>query len=191
MLATAPRIDVARTRLMLADEAGVAAALALFGELEAEADARFDEAMRPLTFTRSAEMRYRGQEHTVTVAWPAGLRSAVELIPRFAAAHERAYTFRLDGTAVEIVTCEVSARGPSAAVNLTLALGKGDPSAGSRPLIIEGVVEDAPVFDRAALTPGQPYPGPALVEEPTATTLVLPGQRLSVDPFGSLVIEEA
>ena len=191
MLATAPRIDVARTRLMLADDAGVAAALALFGELEAEADARFDEAMRPLTFTRSAEMRYRGQEHTVTVAWPAGLRSVGDLIPAFAAAHERAYTFRLDGTAVEIVTCEVSARGPSAAVNIKPALGEADPPRGSRPLIIEGIVEDAPVFDRASLTPDQSYAGPALIEEPTATTLVLPGQRVKVDALGSLVIEEA
>jgi N-methylhydantoinase A len=165
--------------------------LELFGELEGEAAARFDAEMRPLAFTRSAEMRYRGQEHTVTVTWPAGLRSAVELIPEFAAAHERAYTFRLDGTAVEIVTCQVSARGPSAAVNIAPALGKVGPPRGSRPLIIEGIVEDAPVFDRASLTPDQSYSGPALVEEPTATTLVLPGQRLSVDPFGSLVIEEA
>jgi N-methylhydantoinase A len=191
MLATAPRIDVARTRLTLADDAGVAAALELFKELEAEADARFDEAMRPVAFTRSAEMRYRGQEHTVTVAWPVGLRSAADLIPEFAAAHERAYTFRLDGTAVEIVTCQVSARGPAAAVNIAPALGKAAPPRRSRPLIIEGFVEDAPVFDRASLLPGQSYPGPALVEEPTATTLVLQGQRLSVDAFGSLVIEEA
>ena len=190
MLATAPRIDVARTRLMRADDAGVAAALELFGVLEAEATTRFDAGMRPLTFTRSAEMRYRGQEHTVTVNWSAELRSVVDLIPQFAAAHERAYTFRLDGTAVEIVTCQVSARGPLASVNIAPALGKADPPRGTRPLIVGGIVEEAPVFDRASLTQEQSYSGPALVEEPTATTLVLPGQRLNVDPFGSLVIEE-
>jgi N-methylhydantoinase A len=57
--------------------------------------------------------------------------------------------------------------------------------------MVGGIVEDAPVFDRASLTRDRSYSGPALVEEPTATTLVLPGQRLNVDPFGSLAIEEA
>ena len=34
------------------------------------------------------------------------------ILEKFGAAHERAYTFRLDETAVEIVTCQVSATIP-------------------------------------------------------------------------------
>ena len=191
MLATAPRIDVARTRLTLADDAGVTAALGLFAELEAEAAAGFDAGMGQVVFRRSADMRYRGQEHTVTVDWPAELRGALELIPQFAAAHQQAYTFRLDGTPVEIVTCQVSATLPLPPVNVAPVSGRANSSRRSRPLMVGGIVEDAVVFDRASLMQDRCYSGPALVEEPTATTLILPGQKLSVDRFGSLVIEEA
>jgi N-methylhydantoinase A len=165
MLATAPRIDVARTRLTLADDAGVTAALGLFAELEAEAAAGFDAGMGQVVFRRSADMRYRGQEHTVTVDWPAELRGALELIPQFAAAHQQAYTFRLDGTPVEIVTCQVSATLPLPPVNVAPVSGRANSSRRSRPLMVGGIVEDAVVFDRASLMQDRCYSGPALTAD--------------------------
>jgi N-methylhydantoinase A len=89
------------------------------------------------------------------------------------------------------VTCQVSATLPLPQVNVAPVSGRADSSPRSRPLMVGGIVEDAAVFDRASLMQDRCYSGPTLVEEPTATTLVLPGQRLSVDRFGSLVIEEA
>jgi N-methylhydantoinase A len=192
MLATAPRVDVARTRLMLADDAGVASAISLFAELEAEARLLFEAGEdRQVSFRRSAEMRYRGQEHTVAVAWPPEIRAASDLIAQFSVAHERAYTFRLDGAAVEIVTCQVS--GTLRSPKLRIASTTARPRAmerGSRPLKIGGSFQTASVFDREAIEPEVAIAGPALIEEPTATTLVLPGQALRVDHSGNLVIEE-
>ena len=47
---------------------------------------------------------------------------------------------------------------------------------------------DTQAIDRDALAPGEVFEGPAIIEEPTATTLVHPGESLEVDRFGNLVI---
>jgi N-methylhydantoinase A len=46
------------------------------------------------------------------------------------------------------------------------------------------------VYDRATLAPGDRFTGPALVDEGTATTVVVGGQRVSVDRYGHLLIGE-
>ena len=38
-----------------------------------------------------------------------------------------------------------------------------------------------PVFERAALRPGQRFTGPAVIEQLDATTLVFPGDHVAVD----------
>ena len=190
MLATSPRVDIARTRLAPVTESGLAAANALFDELEEEALSQLDAENGPPSVSRSAEMRYRGQEHTVAVEWPASLQAPSELLEKFGVAHERAYTFRLDDTAAEIVTCQVSATLPPPAMARIDSGGRSEVSPASRPLLTGGLIYDALVLDRASLSPELSYAGPALVEEPTATTLVLPGQHCRADAFGNLVIEE-
>jgi 5-oxoprolinase (ATP-hydrolysing)/N-methylhydantoinase A len=45
------------------------------------------------------------------------------------------------------------------------------------------------VHRREALAPGARVPGPAIVEEREATTVVPPGTGLDVDELGNLVIE--
>ena len=51
-----------------------------------------------------------------------------------------------------------------------------------------GRYTDCPVLDRERLAPGHEIAGPAVLEQLDATTVLLPGQRLSVDRIGNLVI---
>ena len=44
-------------------------------------------------------------------------------------------------------------------------------------------------YDREQLLPGNRFDGPALVAEPSATTLVPPGAAATVDAYGNLVID--
>ncbi len=44
------------------------------------------------------------------------------------------------------------------------------------------------VYDRARLRPGKIIPGPAIVEQMDATTVILPGQRATVDPWCNVLI---
>ena len=48
-----------------------------------------------------------------------------------------------------------------------------------------------PLYDRDALLAGNRLPGPAIVHQLDATTLVLAGQRARIDSRGSLWLEEA
>jgi N-methylhydantoinase A len=196
MLATPPRVDVSRTVLAAADEAGIAAARAVFDELERDASARFaaaggDAATGPLAFRRGVEMRYRGQEHTVMVDWPAEPVTVSRLLAAFGDAHERAYTFRLDGIAVELVTYEVAAVQPSAWTPAAAppAATHAAPR-GARAVLTEFGMVSARVFDRDALPMERVEHGPALIEEATSTTLVLPGQGFTIDATGCLIIRE-
>jgi N-methylhydantoinase A len=50
-----------------------------------------------------------------------------------------------------------------------------------------GTVE-AEVHDRDGLVPGDRLEGPAIVEEAASTTLLLPGQQLTVDEYGNLEV---
>jgi N-methylhydantoinase A len=47
---------------------------------------------------------------------------------------------------------------------------------------------DTPVYDRARLGPGHRLTGPAIIEEPDATTICPPGTSVVVDPLLNLVI---
>ena len=45
------------------------------------------------------------------------------------------------------------------------------------------------IFERALLGAGAELEGPAVIEEPAASTVVFPGQRLRVDELGNLIVE--
>jgi len=50
---------------------------------------------------------------------------------------------------------------------------------------------DFAVHRRAAIAPGVPFPGPAIVEENESTTVIPGGARARVDEHGSLIVELA
>jgi len=47
------------------------------------------------------------------------------------------------------------------------------------------------VFDRASLRPGDRFTGPAVIVEAATSTLVTPEFEVSIDAFGSIVMERA
>jgi N-methylhydantoinase A len=50
---------------------------------------------------------------------------------------------------------------------------------------------DAPVYRRSELAPGTKFDGPAIVEEPASTTVVLPDAQVEIVASGELVIRIA
>ena len=65
------------------------------------------------------------------------------------------------------------------------------PQQASRPVYFDGKFRDTPVLARASLPAGFKLEGPAIVEEFGSTTVVFPGQHLTVDPHGILIIKAA
>jgi N-methylhydantoinase A len=66
----------------------------------------------------------------------------------------------------------------------------GDARKGSREIILQegDLPVSCPVFDRDRLAVDAVIEGPAIVEEWSSTILVLPGQTLTVDAIGNLMI---
>jgi N-methylhydantoinase A len=194
MLAARPRLDLHRTRLLPLDESTLAAAQEIFAEMETEALRRFEASKNSMLFDRAIEMRYVGQEHTVStrVEPTAGLDA---LVAAFHAAHEKAYTFRLENTAMELVTFHLAAEIDTPRIGMQEISVDGtsdDAVIGRRKLHVGGdEAAPAPVFDRDQLPGGARFAGPALVEEATATTVVLAGQTVTIDRWGLILIEEA
>ena len=197
MCLTDPRIDVIQTRIMRASEIDEGTIEEVFVGLEREAGEEIarEQAASEVTFARSVDMRYDGQEHAVRVTIESGA-SLDTIVERFHAEHRRAYTFDLPDTAVELVTFHVAAFGSREGAEPSPAQL---PPAGSRPspkgqravdFDVDGVHKTT-VYERDDLPAGFTAVGPLVVEEPTTTTLVHPGQTLVVDEVGNLVIELA
>jgi N-methylhydantoinase A len=196
MLVTQPRIDVVRTRVYRTSALTTAEVEANFAELEAEIHRRFaqegDEAGR-VRFQRQADLRYHGQEHTVSVPVGGGEPVVAQIETDFHAAHERLYTFRLPDTPVEFVNFHVAGFRQVTVPKIT-RLGTSGRSA-SRPAGAQRLVDfdvdgvhPTLIYEREQLPAGFSAAGPLIVEEAAATTLVHPGQSLEIDIYGNLVI---
>jgi N-methylhydantoinase A len=48
---------------------------------------------------------------------------------------------------------------------------------------------ESAIYERAHLGAGARVEGPAVVEEPAASTVLFPDDRLSVDDYGNLIVE--
>ena len=200
MLATEPRSDFAITALTRVEDITVERIHSVFSNLEADADTYFASAdgvgSDALSFSRSVDMRYFGQEHTVTVAIDETAADLAAILREFHAAHERAYTFSLTDTPVEFVTFRLTATAsvPRPRVNPIDGEHRSAERAYKGRRIV-GFGEDgrheADIYDREALPAGFEASGPLVVEEPSSTTIVHPGQRLWVDRLGFLHIGEA
>jgi N-methylhydantoinase A len=146
-----------------------------------------------LRHRRALDMRYHGQEHTVRLA-VGETDDRTTLERAFHDAHRQQYTFALEGTPVEVVnfrlTTTVELRRPTIA-QVPKAASAIETIAGSvreRIVDVEGTNQTARVFMRSELPLGFRGDGPAIVEEASATTVVLGGQSFEVDGFGNLLI---
>ncbi|MBV8412342.1 MAG: hydantoinase B/oxoprolinase family protein [Alphaproteobacteria bacterium] len=169
-------------------------------ELEALARSRLsaagvaDAAMK---VERYAEMRLVGQLHQIMVRLPDG--SLIEgslpaLIEAFAGTYRTLYTRVVEGAEIEVLSFRVRVSAPEPPIALSGAVAgaaSGAALKGRRPAWFDGRFHDTPVFDRYALTPGTTVEGPAIVEEREATTVIAPGDSLTVDAARNLRIAVA
>jgi len=148
--------------------------------------------------TRSADMRYVGQEHAVTVELPVELFKSKDrdgIKARFDAVHQVRYGFSVATEKAEIVSLRSAIVGEMqkpAFEHIAKGDAEPEPAAfrGKRPVYFANTgFIDTPTYHRPELKAGNRIAGPVLIEEHASTTVVHPGDRLSVDEFGDLIIE--
>ena len=143
---------------------------------------------------KSADLRYYGQEHTLTLALPVASNGSVDLAGTrslFHLEHENRYGHNNPKASVEFVNLRVSAVGKLPKSELPAGgIDEGSsaiPSA-TREVYFNGVATETDVLSRSALQPGQSFAGPAIVEEETCTTVLPPGSAVRVDDYSNLII---
>jgi N-methylhydantoinase A len=141
------------------------------------------------------DIRYRGQEHTISTPVPVEVdrTGSLALIhKRFQELHYKAYTFNLKDP-TEVVNVRIVAFGKvKKHPPRPLAAPRG---ARAKPTKTRSVYLDETgfkrllVYSRDSIPVGARIRGPAIIEEPTATTILRKGNLMVNDRYGNLVME--
>jgi N-methylhydantoinase A len=197
MLTTDLRRDYIQTHVRRTDSLDLGQINARYAAMEEEgvtAYAREGFDHDQLLCVRAADMRYRGQEHTVRVPVMGGTLTETdlrEMDQRFHAEHERQYTFQLK-SAMEIVNLHVTVFGrvkkPRRAPLATLP---GPPVPIRRRVVDfdEQGHQETSIYARGRLGAEARILGPAIIEEAASNTVVYPGMSVEVDAWGNLMVD--
>jgi N-methylhydantoinase A len=192
---TDARLDRQRTTQLTSKRFDPARVRAIMATLVAEAAAEltWQGYTSGLEVQRDLEMCYLGQNYELEL--PIGVDAlddgAVDrLWECFHAAHKAHFGFAIPGDIIEIVTYTVTATSRTAKPELhRLPPAESPPvPVAERRVLFVAVEATASVYRRDDPRAGNTFAGPALVEEAASVTVVEPGQRLTVDVFGHLLI---
>jgi N-methylhydantoinase A len=184
--------DLARSRVLAASDANLAALVRAAAELRREgaalleADGISRDAWR---LSLSADMRYRGQAFELVVPW-GDVTPTQETLARlqadFHALHRQRFSYANPEDPVEIVTLRLSAVGrlPSPP-DVRMAARSHDHPTTARRVFVDGGWREIVIHRRDAL--GTTVFGPALIEEDYTIVLVASGWRLSLGAGGNLI----
>jgi N-methylhydantoinase A len=146
------------------------------------------------------DMHYQGQTHTVAVPLPVLLSdtgtgiTAPIIETAFETAYARAFSRLLPGIPIRIVNVRTTAIGRRPAFDLRALAPKKNANhdtvpRGHRPVWFDGAWHQAEIWDRLELPVGASIVGPAILEQPDATTVIDPGLIARVDEFGNLIVQ--
>ncbi len=151
-----------------------------------------------VTYVRDMDLRYAGQGYELRVslaglADPVGAEDISEMSRRFHVQHAAQHGHCAPDAGVELVSYRLRALAPMPkyrSQRLVVTNPATPQPRGLRALVL-GPVEtvDATIWRRDDLHPGWSMPGPAIVEQVDATSIVPSGWRVRCDDFGNLLIE--
>ncbi len=170
----------------------------IFARLRSEAEAEFGGygySPEQIEVETQLEMRYRGQGFELVV--PVELEQLAAggvnyLANQFHIAHLARYGARAPIDAIEIVTYRLVARVPGGrgALEHLERNESGKVAAENATVTYRGEKAPCRFYWRENLPKGFASAGLAIIEEPTATTLVPPGWRFTVGAAGAIVLEK-
>jgi N-methylhydantoinase A/oxoprolinase/acetone carboxylase beta subunit len=210
LLEAEPRFDVTATRVMRLASDSSSAIDALYraldmqlrtamkrgGQGEGQGESQGDQADH-LRWSRYAQMRYAGQGFEIHVDLPEGPIDesyAIRAIDAFKQAYVRKHRFldaegtieAVDWTLVATVSSKTSELGPA-------KMEAGGARAGTRKAWFPeaGGYVEATILNRQALAALRQITGPAIIEDPDSTAVILPGDVARIGPAGHLIIDIA
>jgi N-methylhydantoinase A len=156
------------------------------------------EAVKPreVRYVHSADMQFVGQTHIINVPLPSPAVQRAEIQRLFEEAYFARFKVSLPEIRANLVNLNSSVIGVTEPLDLSTLI---DP-AGRAPKLhgalnetrlvwFDGAFRDTPVYSREKLPLDAVIEGPAVLEQLDATTVVEPGDRLTSDEQGNLIIE--
>jgi N-methylhydantoinase A len=183
-------IDIEAVGARMVEEAGKARAVV--------EDARLS--MERIDTLFELDMHYVGQTHTVRVTLPARVEggradvSAEMIREAFETAYQASFSRLLPGVPMRIVNLRTSAIGIRPSFDLKALSAPTDTTVasattGTRQVWFDGGWHETTIYARLELPEGSEIQGPAILEQPDATTVVSPEFKARVDLYGNVIVE--
>jgi N-methylhydantoinase A len=138
------------------------------------------------------DMSYVGQTHTIAVPLATLAPEAAAIRKAFEATYKGAFGRLLDGIPARVLTLKVAVIGRRPKIDLARLAPTGGSvdaaRAGTREVWFDGAWHPTAIYDRLALPADAVVQGPAILEQPDATTVVEPDLSARVDRFGNLIV---
>ena len=140
-----------------------------------------------LTLHKRVHLRYQGTDTALQV----DLSDLDDMRTAFETTHKQRFGFSVEGRQLVAEAVSVEAVGTTEQVDDAELPVAEDNTA--HPLqrvraYMDGAWQDTPVFQREQLQPGQRIPGPAIICESTATTVVEPEWQAELNRYGHLLL---
>jgi len=192
------KFDFIRTYLTRLQDINVSKVKELYESMKDEADPLLSETEYERRYARAVDMRYSGQAFELTVPFGHGFDdfNYEELKSNFLKLYQARYGYT-SSDPIECVNFRLIASGvvPKVSLKGKKQFGAADAKdaiKGRRGVYFpetSGFIEST-IYDRYKLFEGASFEGPAIVEEKESTCVVAPGQRVSVDSYANLIVEE-
>jgi N-methylhydantoinase A len=196
MLTADIRYDYVQTRVTPLSRLTVEEAESVYAKMASEGVSRLERiGIREYTLVKYMDLRYQGQEHTITILLPQDYD--IEAIRRvFHEQHEKTYGYKLPEYEIELVNYRLAVIGRTQKPPLPrLKQGGEEPPREALKEHREVLYEKAgrvrvPVYSRERLLAGNTIKGPAIIEEATSTTVLYEEDTARIDGYGNIVIEK-
>ncbi len=200
LLQADPRFDVSVTRVLRMDHATDEAVAAIYRDLQAQArrELRHLSTSSAVRWSRYAYMRYAGQGFEIQVDLPDGDIAAgyvARATEAFHASYARKHRWSEPGAAVEGVDWTLVATVPNVPRGALKLNGAADGGGAARHSTRQAWFPEAggftttQVVDRRTLASRTAIGGPAIIEDPDCTAVILPGDVARITAAGNLRID--
>jgi N-methylhydantoinase A len=133
-----------------------------------------------------------GQEYSISlpISSPFNASALSQLPSEFHEAYLRRYGHSTPSEEIEIVNLRLRAVGHfrTKGVSDVQDSAAAQFPTRNRPVYFDGKWQTWPILRRESLSPGFAFGGPAVIEEPSCTTVVPPSFDGQVDEFGNLIL---
>ena len=152
-------------------------------------------AIRGIRLIHSADMQFQGQSHILTVPLPGARVTRAGLQQAFDAAYWARFGVELPEIRAVLVNLHTAVIGQRPPLDLGALASRNAPGNAEdaiserRQVWFDGGWRDTPVYQRDRLPASARFTGPAIVEQLDCTTVIEPGDRVSLDPLGNLIVE--